>query len=121
MRVLVIQSNKFNNYKDFRPSLEDIRKQIEEYGILVLNAHYKYSVEEFDYVKGPRNVRQEKWYQRRLAKYFTEHYEQYEDTAEFWNDPATNQWLFTIPELEAKIELTCKENGTVEEMRYPTL
>lgn len=33
-------------------------------------------------------MKPEKWYQRRLAKYFTEHFEQYEDTAEFWNDPA---------------------------------
>lgn len=63
----------------------------------------------------------EKWYQRRLAKYFTEHYEQYEDTAEYWNDPAPNQWLFDIPELGVRVELTCKENGEVVEQQYKPL
>ena len=56
-----------------------------------------------------------KWHQRRLARYFDEHYSQYEDTVEFWNDPAMNQWLFDIPELKIRVELTCKENGNVEE------
>lgn len=63
-------------------------------------------------------MRPEKWYQRRLAKHFTEHYEQYEDTTEFWNDPAPNQWLFDIPELNARIELTCDDEGVVTEQRY---
>ena len=35
--------------------------------------------------------RADKWYQRRLAKYFSEHYSQYEDTAEFWINPSPNQ------------------------------
>ncbi len=60
----------------------------------------------------------EKWYQRRLAQYFTEHYESYEDSAEYWNDPAPNQWLFDIPELGIRVELTCKDNGNVEEQQY---
>lgn len=66
-------------------------------------------------------MRAEKWYQRRLAAYFTEHYAEYEDTAEFWNDPAINQWLFDIPELGVKVELTCSDKGAVTEMRYPIL
>lgn len=66
-------------------------------------------------------MKPEKWYQRRLAKYFTDHYKQYEDTAEFWNDPAENQWLFDIPELGVKIELTCDDNGNVTEEQYPML
>lgn len=64
-------------------------------------------------------MKNEKWYQRRLAKYFTEHYEQYEDTVEFWNDPAMNQWLFDIPELKARIELTCYDDGRVVKAEYP--
>ncbi len=63
-------------------------------------------------------MRTDKWYQRRLARYFTEHYEQYEDTAEYWTDPAINQWLFDIPELCSRIELTCNDNGVVTEERY---
>ena len=66
-------------------------------------------------------MRDNKWYQRQLAKYFTEHYSQYEDTAEFWNDPAPNQWLFDIPELGVKIELTCDEDGKVTVVQYPML
>ena len=66
-------------------------------------------------------MKPEKWYQRRLAKYFTEHYEQYEDVTEFWNDPAPNQWLFDIPELNVKVELTCNNKGAVTELRYPIL
>lgn len=63
-------------------------------------------------------MKTEKWYQRRLAKYFTEHYEQYEDTATYWPDPAINQWLFDIPELSVRIELTCTDKGEIKEQRY---
>lgn len=66
-------------------------------------------------------MRTEKWYQRRLAKYFDEHYAQYEDVAEYWNDQAINQWLFDILELGVRVELTCKENGKVVEEKYPLL
>lgn len=68
-----------------------------------------------------RITKTEKWYQRRLAKYFTDHYIQYEDTAEFRNDPAINQWLFDIPELDIKVELTCNDKGAVSEIKYPIL
>ena len=56
-----------------------------------------------------------RWYQARLAKYFVDNYEPYEDAAEFYPDPADNQWLFDIPELEVRIRLTCHENGMVME------
>lgn len=67
-----------------------------------------------------RTSHPERWYQRRLAKYFTEHYESYEETAEFWNDPDVNQWLFDLPELGIRVELTCNEKGMVTEevMKY---
>lgn len=60
----------------------------------------------------------EKWYNRRLAKYFVEHYEQYEDVAEYWNDPDINQWLFDIPDLGIRVELTCDDKGNVHEQKY---
>lgn len=63
-------------------------------------------------------MKTEKWYQRRLAKYFTDNFEAYEDTAEWYNDPDINQWLFYIPELGYKIELTCNDQGVVTEERY---
>lgn len=63
-------------------------------------------------------MRTEKWYQRRLAAYFTEHYAQYEDTVEFWNDLAMNQWLFDIPELKQRVELTCYDDGRVTRAEY---
>ena len=66
-------------------------------------------------------MKPEKWYQRRLAKYFTDHYEAYEESAEWFNDPAINQWLFYIPELGLKIELTCSDQGVVTEERYKGL
>ena len=59
-----------------------------------------------------------KWYQRRLAKYFTENYDKYEDFAEFYNDPAYNQWLFYIPQLNKNIVLTCNNDGVVIESVY---
>ena len=63
-------------------------------------------------------MKTEKWYQRRLAKYFTEHYEQYEDAADYWPDPFINQWLFDIPSRGVRIELTCNDKGIVTEQRY---
>lgn len=60
----------------------------------------------------------EKWYQRRLAAYFEKHYSKYEDSAEYWNDPSPNQWLFDIPELNLRVELTCDDKGVVREQKY---
>ena len=64
-------------------------------------------------------MRNEKWYQRRLAKYFTDHYEIYEDFAEFYPDPGPNQWKFYIPQLGMKIELICNDLGIVHEHKCP--
>lgn len=63
-------------------------------------------------------MKSEKWYQCRLARYFEEHYSQYEDVAEFWNDPAPNQWLFDIYPLGSRIEITCTDKGVIKEERY---
>lgn len=60
----------------------------------------------------------EKWYQRRLAKHFTEYYEKYEESAEYWPDPAPNVWLFDIRELGARVELVCSDRGDVVEQIY---
>lgn len=62
-------------------------------------------------------MKPEKWYQRRLTKYFTDYYGPYEDTAGFYPNPAVNQWLFDIPELGLRIKLTCNDNGGVKEHR----
>ena len=59
-----------------------------------------------------------KWYQRRLAKYFDEHYILSCDIVEFYPDPTDNQWLFELPGLDVLIKLTCQEDGTVVEHRY---
>lgn len=64
-------------------------------------------------------MKSEKWYMRRLSRYFEEHYADYEDEAEFFNDPNTNQWLFDIPSIGWRIEITCDDNGNVAEERYP--
>lgn len=63
-------------------------------------------------------MRNEKWYQRRLSQYFDKHYSNLEDDAEFWPDPAPNQWLFDIRFLGYRVELTCDDNGTVHEQIY---
>ena len=64
-------------------------------------------------------MKPEKWYQRRLAGYFEKHFAKYEDSAEYWNDPAPNQWLFDIPELGVRIELTCDDRGEIHQVEYP--
>ena len=61
---------------------------------------------------------QSKWYEIRLGRYFEKYYSEYEDTAEWWNNPATNRWLFDVQELGVRIELTCDDNGYVTEQRY---
>ena len=62
-----------------------------------------------------------KLYDFRLAKYFNERFDEYEDECEWFGNPAPNQWLFDIPSLGQKIELTCDDNGKVSEIRYPIL
>lgn len=60
----------------------------------------------------------ERWYQARLAKYFVEHFEKYEDTANFYPDPSIKQWLFEIEELGLRVRLTCEETGHIIEERF---
>lgn len=60
----------------------------------------------------------DKWYRVRLSKYFIEHYEKYEDDAEWFNDPAPNQWLFDIPHMKIRVELTCNKKGDASEQVY---
>ena len=59
-------------------------------------------------------MRTEKFYKNRLNKYFNEHYPDYEETAEWYVDPAPNEWMFEIPG-RGKILLICNDNGKVTE------
>lgn len=63
-------------------------------------------------------MRDNAWYQNRLARYFVDEYLEYDEVAEFFNNPASNKWLFDIPELDLRVELTCDDNGKVVEQRY---
>ena len=60
-------------------------------------------------------MKSEKWYQRRLAKYFEEHFSKYEDVAEFYTDPAPNVWKFDIlnDALITTWELICDDEGEI--------
>lgn len=60
-------------------------------------------------------MKSEKWYQRRLAKYFEEHYSEYEDIAEFYTDPAPNVWRFDIPNELGGVSFTliCDDEGVI--------
>lgn len=62
-------------------------------------------------------MRTERFYIGRLTKYFDTHYAQYTDTAEWYNNPAVNQWKCDIPELNATILFTCDDKGNVTESR----
>lgn len=60
-------------------------------------------------------MKDEKWYDSRLNKYFEKNYGEYSDTAGWFPNPAVNQWLFVILEIGLKITLTCDDNGNVTE------
>ena len=53
---------------------------------------YQYNPQERCKMK--KLTKPEKWYQRRLAKYFNDHYHGIEDEAEFYTDRDCNQWDF---------------------------
>ena len=57
------------------------------------------------------------WYQERLQNYFDEYFKSYEDTIEWYVNPAPNKWKFNIPELRLTIRITCTERGIVTELR----
>lgn len=61
-------------------------------------------------------MRTEKFYKNRLNKYFMEHYPDYEETAEWYVDPAVNEWKFEIPG-QGIILLTCHDDGKVTERK----
>ena len=58
------------------------------------------------------------WYQRRLAKYFDEHFFTIEDIVEFYPDPAVNVWLFEHSCFNIMIKLTCNDDGVVTKDLY---
>ena len=58
----------------------------------------------------------DKWYQRRLSKYFDAHYSEYEDDAEWWSDPEPNQWLFDIGQYEF-----AKDDEIIRGSRFPKI
>lgn len=62
----------------------------------------------------------ENWYQRRLTKYFEDHYWSYEYSACYYPNPDINQWSFEIEENGKKIQiiLTSNDDGTVSEQRF---
>ena len=63
-------------------------------------------------------MRPENWFQNRLQKYIADKYSIYNETIEFYPDPSPRQWLFKIPELDVRIEITCHDDGRVTELRY---
>lgn len=62
-----------------------------------------------------------KWYNTRLQRYFDKYYKAYEETAEFYTNPAQNKWKFNIPELGIIVLLTCNDHGTVTKVRTKNL
>lgn len=67
----------------------------------------------------PRVTRSEQWYRARLGRFFDTYYLDYEDDILWFTDPAPNQWLFDIPELNTRVELTCDMTGNVTVTEYP--
>ena len=59
----------------------------------------------------------ETYYAFHLQKYFNEFYFDYEETVEFYANPAINKWHFMIPELGLDILITCYDDGRIVERR----
>lgn len=64
-------------------------------------------------------MRSEYWYQHKLEEYFNEHYKKYDFDIEWYINPSINQWKFKIPELNAKITITCNCEGKITEIDEP--
>ena len=64
-------------------------------------------------------MKAEWWYDSKLQRYFDKHYGAYDETAEYYVNPAPNIWLFDIPELGMTIELTCDDKGLITERCEP--
>lgn len=67
----------------------------------------------------PKVRRPDMWYRTRLGRFFDMYYLEYEDDILWFTDPALNQWLFDIPELKTRVELTCDDKGNVTVTEYP--
>lgn len=62
-------------------------------------------------------IRTEQFYTRYLQEYYDQHYGQFEETTEWYNNPEINVWIFKVPELGLLITLTCLNDGEVLEQR----
>ena len=62
-------------------------------------------------------MKPDKFYQSYLERYFNERYGAFEDTIEFFNDPAPNAWSFYIPDINYTATITCDDNGIVTERK----
>ena len=59
-------------------------------------------------------MRGETFYFGRLSKYFDAHYQEYTKTAEWYTNPAPNQWKFEIPGIGVVV-LVCSDDGEITE------
>ena len=59
-------------------------------------------------------MRNKMFYNSRLSQYFDSHYQEYTETAEWYTNPAINQWKFEIPGIGVVV-LTCSSDGDVTE------
>lgn len=64
-------------------------------------------------------MRTEKYFDQKLAGYIDAHYPQYAESAEWYANPAINQWKCDIPELKATILFICAEDGNITEIKAP--
>lgn len=60
--------------------------------------------------------RTQRFYTNHLQRYFDEYYGEHDDYAEYYVDPAPNQWKFYIPSLGKLVLLTCDDNGEITEI-----
>ena len=59
-------------------------------------------------------MRNEKFYFSRLSKYFDAHYQEYAQIAEWYTNPALNQWKFELPGIGVVV-LVCSDDGEITE------
>lgn len=52
-----------------------------------------------------------------LNLYYEENYSEYDETIEWYVNPAPNKWKFYIPDLGIIVTLTCNNQGEVIEKR----
>lgn len=59
-------------------------------------------------------MKRENFYGSRLSKYFETHYQEYKEVAEWYVNPAPNQWKFEIPGIGVVV-LACSDEGKITE------